>query len=657
MNGVRIGVFICHCGSNIGSIIDSAKLAIFARSLPNVVFSQDNLYTCSETGLNQIRNGIKENDLNRVIVAACTPRTHEPLFRGICSEMGVNPYFFEFVNIREQCSWVHQKEIEKANAKARDLIRMGVARASRLEPLEKISVGVTPSVLIIGGGLAGMTAALNLANQGFTVKMIEKESSLGGRLTNLFRLFPNDQNPSEYLKIIDAINQHPNITVYVSSHVTEVEGFVGNFIINASNQHRQHEFKVGAIIIAIGSLVLEPHGYFNYDGKKVISQQELELLLKNDDFHRENVVMIQCVGSRTKERPYCSKTCCMTALKNAFYIREKNPNSNIFILYRDIYTLGPEFEDYYKKVRDQGIIFIKYEPEDPPLVLDKSVIISNALLNEKLEIPYDMVVLSTPMIADPGSKDLSQMLKVPLEENGFFLEAHVKLRPVDFATDGIFICGSARWPSNVSETISQANAAASRASTILSKELIEVEGTTAFVDVSKCIGCEVCIRICPFSAISKDADGNAVVQEVLCKGCGVCGATCPEKAITIKHFTDDQILSQIKMEFEPKILGFLCNWCSYAGADLAGVSRIQYPPNLRVIRVMCSGRVEPSFVIEAIKGGIDGVIIMGCHPGDCHYLEGNFEAITKFELLKNLLAFTGPLSGSQHLKVLGLQKS
>lgn len=542
---VRIGVFICHCGSNIANIIDCQNLAVFARSLPNVVFTQDNLYTCSETGLMQIKKGIEENKLNRVIVAACTPRTHEPLFRGICTEMGLNPYFFEFVNIREQVSWVHQKEKDKANAKARDLLRMGVARASLLEPLSKNTVDVLPSAVIIGGGIAGMTATLNLANQGFNVTLVEKESTLGGRLNNLFSLFPDDNEPKKVLNIKNLISSHRNIHLFLSSQVIDIEGYVGNFEVTIAKKNEETKFKCGVIIIATGSQVFKPEGMYNYDGIKVITQEELEKRFIEDTFNSKNIAMIQCVGARSEERVYCSNICCMTALKNAYVIKQKNPNANIFILFRDIYSPGTEFEDYYRKVRNLGVIFIKYNPKRPPIVEDNKITVYNDYLQEDLTISQDLIVLSTPLIANPDSKILAQMVKVPLEENGFFLEAHVKLRPIDFATDGIFVCGSTKWPCNIQESISQGNAAAARASTIISKKQIEVEGTTAFVNRDQCVGCEICLKVCPFGAIFKDDEGIAYVQEVLCKGCGTCGATCPQQAITIRHYKDEQILSQI----------------------------------------------------------------------------------------------------------------
>lgn len=648
MEDIRVGVFICHCGTNIGGVLDIESITEYAKTIPNVVYATNNIYTCSELGLSQIRKSIQKHNLNRVVIASCTPRTHEPLFRKTCQEAGLNPYLFEMVNIREQDSWVHMKEPERGTEKAKDLIRMGVNKAILLEPLEKIKVGVNPSALIIGAGIAGMNAALNLANQGFQTTLIEKEKELGGTLKSLNKVFPIQEDASNLLEITQLVKSHPNIKVFTSAIPIEVEGFIGNFIISVKKDDQISKIKAGIIIVATGAKVLTPEGLFGYNGKNIITQLELEQLLKNNKVDGQNIVMIQCVGARNEERPYCSNICCMTALKNSMLIKEINPNSNIVILYRDIQTHGTIYEDYYRKAREKGIVFINYSLENPPTLKNNQINVYNVLRNEEINIPYDLVVLSTPLIAQDDSTSISKMLKIPLQDNNFFLEAHVKLRPSDFATDGIFICGSAHWPSDIRDSISQAYAAASRASRILSRDVLEIEGAVAEIDQEKCISCNVCIRLCPYNAISKNDEDKIVVNQVLCKGCGVCSATCPENAITIHHFTSDQILSQLapveesqELEYEPKILGFLCNWCSYSGADLAGVSRIQYPPNLRVIRVMCSGRVDPLFIAEAFLNGFDGILVLGCHLGDCHYITGNYEAEIKINGLKKLLKLSG----------------
>ena len=543
---VKIGVFICHCGTNIGGILDVPNITEYAKTLPHVVYAADNLYTCSEVGLTQIRERIKEYNLNRVIVASCSPRTHEPLFRATCFEAGLNPYLFEMVNIRDQDSWVHMKEPERGTEKAKDLIRMGVYKAALLEPLEKIKVSIIPSALVIGGGISGMNAALNLANRGFEVNLIEKEPHLGGLIRSLNKTYPTNEDASKLLEITNLVEEHKKIKIFKSAIIEKINGFVGNYKITIVQNENLTEIESGIIILATGATPLSPEGYYGYNGKEIISQLELEHLLKNNSVNANDVIMIQCVGCRNEERKYCSNICCMGALKNAMLIKEKNPDAHVSIIFRDIQTQGTTYEAYYRKAREKGILFIKYLPEKPPVIKKDHIQIYNEFLNHEISIPYDLIVLSMPLIANDDSETLAKMLKVPLEVNGFFLEAHVKLRPVDFATDGIFVCGSAHWPADISECISQSNAAASRASTILSKDMLEVEGSTAEINIDLCVGCEACIKLCPYSAISKDEETDTViVNKVVCKGCGLCGASCPHQAITIHHFTGDQILSAI----------------------------------------------------------------------------------------------------------------
>jgi len=546
---VRIGVFVCSCGTNIGGLIDVKNVAEYAKTLPNVVFTEDNLYTCSETGLAQIKKGVTEHNLNRVVVASCTPRTHEPLFRNCIKDVGLNEYLFQFVNIRDQCTWVHMKYPDEALEKAKEVIRMGVAKAARLEALENIVVDATPTAVVIGGGVSGITAALSLANQGFETHLVEKDNQLGGKLNVLNKLFPTGQDASELLESLKKrVKNNSNLTVYTSARVTNIEGFVGNFEVEVQQNSKSIDLKIGVIIVAVGASLFTPTGKFSYDGNKRITQYELEEKLKNNEVNAKNIVMIQCVGARNDERKYCSNVCCMSALKNALLIKEKNPDANITILFRDLYTPGTYYEEYYRRAREAGVIFLSYKLEKEPVVEENTIKVYNEYIGEEIRVPYDLLVLSTPLIANDDNKELAQMLKVPLEENKFFLEAHVKLRPMDFATDGVFICGAAKWPVDITESITQGYAAAGRASTIISHDTIEVEGATSFLpeyNKDLCTGCEVCISVCPYKAISKNEDDEIEITQVLCKGCGVCGATCTNHAIVIRHFTDEQILSEI----------------------------------------------------------------------------------------------------------------
>lgn len=543
----RIGAFICHCGINIGGVIDVPKVVEFAKTLPNVVYAEENMYSCSQDTQDKIREKIKEHELNRVVVASCTPRTHEPLFQNTLREAGLNPFLFEFVNIREQCSWVHMNEPEKATEKAKDLVAMGVAKAKYLNPISETSVDIKHSGLVIGGGIAGMNAALELANQGYEVYLIEKEKELGGLVKNIFYLIDGG-DPQEYLKNLkDQVENHPNIKIFTETKIEDVEGFVGNFLVTINYEGEKKQLESGVIIVATGGKEYKPKEYLYGTDDRILTQDELEQNIVKNEMNAENIVMIQCVGSRNEERPNCSRICCSVAIKNALKLKEKNPNSNIFILYRDIRTYGFK-EDYYKEAREKGIFFIRFDKNFEPdvnIANDKiTVTVNNTLSNSQIVINPDLVILSSAFLPTEN-KELSQKLKVPLEQNGFFLEAHVKLRPLDFATDGIFLCGAAQWPKFINETIAQAKGAAARAGTILSKEKIKVGGVTAEINKELCCGCETCIMLCPFKAIRKNEKDEVEIIGAVCKGCGVCGASCPEKAIFVRHFTNEQIISQI----------------------------------------------------------------------------------------------------------------
>lgn len=549
--GPRIGVFVCNCGTNIAGFLDTKSVADYARGLPNVVFVKENLYSCSEAGINDIRQGIIDNKLERVVVAACTPRTHEPTFRAACEDAGLNPYFFEFVNIREHCSWVHKEEREAATDKAKDLIRMGVARSAYLEEMKPIIGDVTRRALVIGGGISGMTASLELAGRGFEVVLIEKDRHLGGLVREINQVYPQRKAASEYVKRMAAsVEKHPRIKVLKSSEVTDVRGYIGNYIVSVSAL--EEPVVAGIIILATGAGVLVPEGYYGYDSKRVISELELEGLLQRSRARPRNVVMIGCVGARIPERMYCSRICCMTAIKNAVLLCRKW-KSNVTMLYRDLMCYGIGNEELLMEAKKAGVRFLHYSPSAPPVVEKGGVRVTSDILGEEITLPCDLVVLETPLVPGPTNEALSKLLKVPLDEYGFFLEAHVKLRPLDFATDGIFVCGTARWPASIKECVEQALGAAARASTYLTSGHVKVEPIISYVTEEDCRGCGLCVALCPYGAIElveTDSGKKARTIDVACKGCGTCGATCYRGAITMKHYSDEQLTAQIRAAFE-----------------------------------------------------------------------------------------------------------
>jgi heterodisulfide reductase subunit A len=503
----RIGVFICHCGHNIAGYLDVAALVEAARELPNVVRTHDSLFACSDAGLAEIRAAIAEYGLNRVVVASCTPRTHEPLFQATCEEAGLNRYLFEFVNIRDQCTWVHMEDGKRATQKAKDLIRMGVAKAALLQPLEETQQAMQPTAAVIGGGIAGMTVALSLARRGFSVTLIERKAELGGILRHLDVLYPTGVKASEVVdRYVAQVMGDPHIEVWTGVEVREVKGSIGSFELSLHSPQLPMDLPVqaGVIVVATGADEYKPSGLYGYgDDPRVVTQQELERLMADSALPAamSSVVMIQCAGGRDAAHAYCGRTCCLTAMKNAMLLKERDPEARVYVLYRDIEVYGMHFEDYYAKARDLGVLFLRYSVEDPPQVLDGSAIVYDQLLGARLRIPYDLLVLSAPMVPPAGARELAQKLKVPVDEYGFFLEAHVKLRPLDFATDGVYLCGSAHWPAHLDEAISQAYGAAARAATVLSKEQIQASGVVSRVDETLCRGCESCAAVCEFGAI------------------------------------------------------------------------------------------------------------------------------------------------------------
>jgi len=558
----RIGVFVCHCGTNIAGVVNVPSVVEYAKTLPNVVFADNNLYTCSNDTQEIIKEKIKEHNLNRVVVASCTPRTHEPLFRSTIREAGLNPYLFEMANIRDQCSWVHMNEPEKATVKSNDLVRMAVAKVRLLEPLQKRYVPINKAVLVIGAGVSGMSSAIELAGQGYEVRLVEREKELGGNLRHIFYLLTDDDPQKELKSLMEKVNNTENIHLYTEAKIENIEGSIGDFRTTLSQNGNSVEFEHGIVVVAAGAQEYQPKEYLYGQNDKVLTQVDLEeRLAPGGDLAKagvngfpKNVVMIQCVGSRDEERPYCSRICCSEAVKNALKIKELSPESNVYILFRDVRTYG--FNDkYYTEARKKNVMFMRYDQDRKPEVSQNGNGLNVEIFDQTLQIPIeisaDLVVLSAGIVADEGNEELAKFLKVPLNQDNFFLEAHMKLRPVDFATDGIYLCGLAHSPKSIDESIIQAQATASRAATILSKDSIELEATISEVIDENCDGCAYCIEPCPYQAIAlieymKEGAVKKTVEvnEKLCKGCGCCMATCPKKGIFIRGFTLEQIGAQ-----------------------------------------------------------------------------------------------------------------
>jgi heterodisulfide reductase subunit A len=614
----RIAVFVCHCGSNIGGFLDVPQVAEYARALPHVIHAEHNLYTCSQDSIAHITETVKELGANRAVVASCTPLTHEPLFQSSIQAASLNPYLFEMANIRNHCSWVHSDDWEAATQKAKDLVRMAVARAARLQPLYTVSMPTEKAALVVGGGAAGMTAALSLANQGFPIHLVERDNALGGNLRHLhFSLDDLDlghglppcngskpASPQDYLaKLLDQVEAHPLITLHLKTEVVETSGFAGNFtsILQAvgdqagrSTQDQQNpqrersEIRHGATILATGGVEYRGNEYGYGSHERILTQQEFEALLSEQEIGRtvrqqgnegiietgtsqridllpvnslpDSVVMIQCVGPAEE---YCSRICCTTALKNALMLKRLKPTAQVTIIYRDIRTYGFK-EQLYTKAREAGVVFVHYDFDRKPEVTEVNghlaVRVWEEILSQELELKPDMLVLSVPVVPAPGAHDLSTKLKVSQDMDGFFLEAHVKLRPVDFSSEGIFMAGLAHYPKLLDESIIQARAAAARAATLLARDTMESGGRVAVVDETRCVGCLTCVRTCPYDAPHIVANltgvgnilGAAQIEAAVCHGCGSCVSACPAKAIDLMHYTDAQILTKLDALFAPE---------------------------------------------------------------------------------------------------------
>ncbi len=737
----RIGLYICHCGLNIAGVLDPEALTAAAQNLPGVTVCRHHLYSCSEAGQKEIQKDIKHFSLNRVVLAACSPKLHEPTFRRLLQESGINPYLLEIVNLREHCSWVHAGEPEAAAAKTLDLIRMGLAKVRDARPLKDRRVPLHREALVIGGGMAGLRTALDIAHAGFPVTLVEREPVLGGMANRWHRTFPQGQSALSLINpMMAAASLHPGIRVLTAGEVTGVRGHFGNFQVTvrqalspvneacdrcggcaevcpvqvpdeleqglrpraaiylpaptafpgryvvdrehctgcgecvpacprgaidlAVQGETEHHLRVGSIVVATGFRPYDPRGS-RYEAwaalPGVITTVALERLLAPHGptggrvqvgaAEPRDIAFILCVGSREeKGNRYCSRVCCPTALKQALELKERLPAARIRIYYQDIRTTKKEWEALYDRAREAGVLFVRGPVERLKAGARGRVVIrgQDELFGAAIEDRVDLAVLAVGMAPGNGGS-LKEVLKLPVGRDGFFLEAHPKLRPLETVLDGIYLAGACQGPQDLAEAVTQASGAAAKILALFAHDTITLDGLVAEVDPEKCTGCGTCQQECPFQAVELLGEGKerrARIVAAACKGCGVCAGACPSGAVIARGFTDEMLEAQIDAALavspERKILAFCCNWCSYAGADFAGVSRMQYPAAVRIIRTMCTGRVHPKFILRAFEKGAAQVLVAGCHPpGDCHYVSGNLRAQARIEKLRPKLAKKG----------------
>jgi len=556
----RIGVIICHCGKNIAGFLDIEAVTEYAQGLPNVVYAEHEAFACSEDAQVRIKKAVEDENLNRLVVAACSPRTHAFLFQQTLAEVGLNKYLFEMANIRNHCSWVHSSDWENATAKAKDLVRSAVKKVGLQEPLHESEIEVAKRALVIGGGISGLSTALNLARLGMYVYLIEKEKELGGNLKNVNVLFPSDIPAKDVLKpLVKKVREEGNIKVFKNTVLTDISGYIGNYeaVVSVGGKERKIEF--GTIVVATGFKEINPDGTYGYgEHENIVTELELEQMLKRNKVpDYKTAVFIGCVLSRCEERPYCCRIGCGNAVKNAKLLKEKNPDAQVFVLYRDVRTFGKKEEEYYEDVQRKGVKFLRFtEDKEPEVVLkDKKITIKvfDQFLQEDIELPADLVILNAALEGDDTAEDLKKLLKIPLGEGRYFMEAHAKIRPLDFPTDGVYLCGAAHSPKGIADSVAQAVGAASRAAVPMMKGWVTIEPITSYIDPEICTGCGICIEVCPYSAVEKDENKKSRVIEALCKGCGACGSTCPQKAITMRGYTDTQLEQMVEtlLEVQP----------------------------------------------------------------------------------------------------------
>jgi len=652
---IRVGVFVCDCGSNIAGFVDVPGVVEYARTLPDVAFADEGRWSCSVDYLTKLQNAVKEQKLNRVVIASCTPRTHEPLFKNSVREAGLNPYLLEFVSIREQVSWVHMHDREAATLKAKEMVKMGVAKARLLEEGHEIQLPVGQDAMIIGGGIAGMNAALAVAKQGFKAYLVERKPELGGLLKELAVISGEhgEMPAADILKErVSQVEADPNVTVYTDCTIEAVEGYIGNYKVKLKlngGSDQNVDLNISTIVVATGMEEIAPEGLFLYgEDDRVITLLQLEKKLKENAISGVgDTVFISCVNSKNEQRGCCNIG-CHVSVKDAVALKKANPDSKVYICYRDM-SLIREEHFAIDAAKQAGVKFLRFPDAKYPEVSKADgklmVKVQDILSGREFELPADLLVLATAFKGNETVQDIKGQLKVSASADGFFQERHIKLGPVDFAADGLALAGCAKNPKTFKESCEESLAAAMRVSIPMANGHIEAEGIVADIDLTDCTKCGLCAKKCPYGAIRLSENKEPQVIKALCKGCGLCAADCPSNSIQIVHFSDEQILAAVEAALEDnpekKILGFICHWCAHGGVDMAGVSRLQYPPVGRMIRVMCSARVSIKMIERAFELGAAGVLVAGCEFPTCHYISGNYECEKRINRAKKKLAKKG----------------